>query len=289
MNGKAIDLWVNVNMGHLADTPFMVRVKEDYFKAGDDFFRDISCDEMVEAMDKAGVAKVLLSVDAEHPDQRVLDFCNDAPGRFFLAANPQIKRGMKALWAMEDLARDYPVALARVTPFGIDIPPDHAIYYPLYSKCIEMDIPVGINTGLPGPPMPGECQNPMYLDRVCLHFPQLKLIMQHGADPWWEIAIRLMLKYKNLYLMTSAYSPKYLPESLIHFMNTRGKNKIMFASDHPVLTMERCIGEAQALAFAALTWVVNVVPALAVGAGPLWRRMGLLAAYGETDMGDPLP
>jgi predicted TIM-barrel fold metal-dependent hydrolase len=71
--------------------------------------------------------------------------------------------------------------------------------------------------------------------------------MQHGADPWWDIAIRLMIKYRNLYLMTSAYSPKYLPESLLHYMNTRGKNKIMFASDHPVLSMDRCLEEAQTL------------------------------------------
>ncbi len=71
--------------------------------------------------------------------------------------------------------------------------------------------------------------------------------MQHGADPWWDIAIRLMIKYRNLYLMTSAYSPKYLPQSLLHYMNTRGKQKIMFASDHPVLTMDRCLQEAQAL------------------------------------------
>ena len=30
-------------------------------------------------------------------------------------------------------------------------------------------------------------------------------------------------------------------------MNTRGQEKIIYASDHPVLPMERCIGEAQKL------------------------------------------
>lgn len=30
-------------------------------------------------------------------------------------------------------------------------------------------------------------------------------------------------------------------------MNTRGQDKIMFASDHPVLSFERCIKEAQEL------------------------------------------
>jgi predicted TIM-barrel fold metal-dependent hydrolase len=68
--------------------------------------------------------------------------------------------------------------------------------------------------------------------------------MAHGADPWWEVAIRLMLKYKNLYLMTSAYLPKYFPPTLLHFMNTRGQDKILCASDHPVLAMKRCLDEA---------------------------------------------
>ena len=104
-----------------------------------------------------------------------------------------------------------------------------------------------MNTGIPGPPIPGEVQNPIHLDRVCVRFPELKLCMIHGADPWWDTAIRLMLKYRNLRLMTSAWSPKRLPESLLHYMRTRGKDRILFASDYPVLSMARCIGEASAL------------------------------------------
>ncbi|MDX1733365.1 MAG: amidohydrolase family protein [Halioglobus sp.] len=247
MTLKAIDPWVNVSMGAVADLPFMQKVKEEYFKAGDDFFRNIESAELVELMDSIGVEKAFLTCDPHRPEQRLLDFTSDYPGRFYIAAQPRIQKGMKALWALEDLARDYPVIMARVTPFELDLPPSDPVYYPLYAKCIEMDIPVGVNTGLPGPPVPGECQHPMHLDRVCLHFPQLQLIMQHGADPWWDIAIRLMIKYRNLYLMTSAYAPRYLPDSLIHYMNTRGKHKIMFASDHPVLSMDRCLEEAKAL------------------------------------------
>lgn len=32
-------------------------------------------------------------------------------------------------------------------------------------------------------------------------------------------------------------------------MNTRGQNKVMLASDHPVLPFERCITEAEAIDF----------------------------------------
>ena len=90
-------------------------------------------------------------------------------------------------------------------------------------------------------------QHPMHLDDVCLFFPELKLVMAHGADPWWREAFRLMLKYPNLHLMTSAFAPKYFPPELLQFMNTRGKDRILFASDHPVLSMERCVTEAWAL------------------------------------------
>ena len=68
------------------------------------------------------------------------------------------------------------------------------------------------------------------------------------GDPWWNVAIRLMLECRNLYLKTSAYAPKYFPPELLHFMNTRGQDKGIFASDHPALSMERALGEARALA-----------------------------------------
>ena len=125
--------------------------------------------------------------------------------------------------------------------------PSDAVYYPLYTKCCELDLPLCMNTGLPGPPIPGEVQNPIHLDRVCVRFPELRLCMMHGADPWWDVAIRLMIKYANLRLMTSAWSPRHLPQSLLHFMSTRGKGKVMFASDSPVLSITRCIKEAAAL------------------------------------------
>jgi Amidohydrolase len=38
-----------------------------------------------------------------------------------------------------------------------------------------------------------------------------------------------------------------LPESLLHYMRTRGKAKVIFASDAPVLSITRTIGEAMAL------------------------------------------
>ena len=134
-------------------------------------------------------------------------------------------RPMPALRELSRRRSDLPVAYAVVGPsFWGDgmYPPSDAVYYPLYTKCAELELPLCINTGLPGPPIPGEVQNPIHLDRVCVRFPELKLCMIHGADPWWDVAIRLLIKYENLRLMTSAWSPKRLPDSLLHYMRTRG-------------------------------------------------------------------
>jgi len=245
MKARAIDCWVNVNMSALGRPDYLKEVAANYFKQGDDFFRDYSVEEILATMDALGVAKAILTTDVRHPQEHVLSFIEARPDRFFLGAQIDPRKGMRSIRALEQLHREQPnLVLARITPFYLDIPPNDAIYYPVYAKCVELDLPITINTGIPGPPAPGECQHPMHLDKVCLHFPELKLVMAHGADPWWNEACRLMLKYHNLSMMTSAYLPKYFPPELIHFMNTRGRQKIIFASDHPAIQMERCLKEA---------------------------------------------
>ena len=180
-----------------------------------------------------------------------MKYAEERPDRFALSVGGfNLLKPMETVRTLESFVKDNPVVAANVGPsFWGDgqYPATDGVYFPLYTKCCELDLPLCMNTGIPGPPLPGEVQNPIYLDRVCLRFPELKLCMIHGADPWWDTAIRLMGKYQNLRLMTSAWSPKYLPQELLHFMRTRGKNKIIFASDYPVLSLERTLGEAAEL------------------------------------------
>jgi uncharacterized protein len=194
-------------------------------------------EELLQQMDAAGVHKAVLTLRADRPSREILGFAEKHPDRFAFSALLDPRAGMKALRDLEAVARQHPVKLARVIPCTIDLPPDDRAYYPVYAKCIELGLPISINTGIPGPLLPARCQDPLSLDAVCLHFPELTLIMAHGADPWWGVAIRLMLKYSGLYMMTSACAPKYLPAELLHFMNTRGRTKVMFASDFPFLTL----------------------------------------------------
>jgi predicted TIM-barrel fold metal-dependent hydrolase len=244
---RAIDGLVNVDFADRDMPDWMVRVKEDYFKAGDAFFTSPELSELLENMDANGVERAILMTSVRATEGRALSFVEARPDRFALAVGGfNLLRPMPTVRALESFVRENPVAYAIVGPsFWGDgmYPPTDPVYYPLYVKCCELDLPLCMNTGIPGPPLPAEPQNPIHLDRVCYRFPELRLCMIHGADPWWETAIRLMIKYRNLRLMTSAWSPKRLPQSLLHYMSTRGQDRVLFASDYPVLSMDRCLGE----------------------------------------------
>ena len=255
---RAIDCLVNVDMGDAEPPEWMVRVKEDTFNAAGASWRSPELAELLDDMDANGVERAILLTkigkDGAARD-RAQRYALARPDRFALGVGGfNLLRPMRALRSIQSFVRDHPVAYAVVGPsFWGDgmYPPSDAVYYPLYVKCCELDLPLCINTGIPGPPIPGEVQNPIHLDRVCVRFPELRLCMIHGADPWWDVAIRLMLKYRNLRLMTSAWSPKRLPAALLHYMRTRGTDRILFASDYPVLSMRRCLDEASGLDLSA--------------------------------------
>ena len=249
---RAIDCLVNVDLGDKKQPEWMIRVKEDYFKGGESFLPSPELPELLDDMDAHGVERAILLTNLERRRGSRPALRGRAPRPLRARRRrPEPAAAGEGAARARGLREGQPAwRTSSVGPsFWGDgmYPPSDAVYYPLYAKCCELDLPVCMNTGIPGPPLPAEVQNPIHLDRVCIRFPELKLCMMHGADPWWDIAIRLMLKYRNLRLMTSAWSPKRLPESLLHYMRTRGKDRIIFASDYPALSMERTLGEAAEL------------------------------------------
>jgi predicted TIM-barrel fold metal-dependent hydrolase len=248
---RAHDCLINVHFGDTAQPEFMFRVKNEYFKQKDSIFDKWEMSKVLDEMDATGVERATLTANVKSLDGSPFKFVEARPDRFALSIGGlDLLRPMRGLKMLQSMVNDYPVVSTAVGPsFWGDgmYAADNAVYFPLYTKCCELDLPLNMNTGLPGPPIPGEVQNPIHLDRVCVRFPELKLCMIHGADPWWDTAIRLMIKYPGLHMMTSAWAPKYLPESLLHYMRTRGKQKVIFASDAPVLSITRTTTEARKL------------------------------------------
>ena len=97
-----------------------------------------------------------------------------------------------------------------------------------------------MNVGIPGPRGPARCQDPIALDEVCYFFPELIVIMAHGGDPWGEVCVKLMAKWENLHYMSSAYSPRRMPKSILEYLDGAGSTRVMWASDYPILEFKRC-------------------------------------------------
>jgi hypothetical protein len=54
-------------------------------------------------------------------------------------------------------------------------------------------------------------------------------------------------KHENVFIDTSAHLPRYYPPQLLHYMRTYGKEKVMFGTNFPQLTFEKCAEQARAL------------------------------------------
>ena len=221
---------------------------KNFFKSADiDFENNTDPDQLVAEMDAAGIERAIIAIDADDTSAYALAFAQKHPDRFSYQVGLKPTGSIREVSNLVGLANNHPVVSARITPFVTGLAPDHAHYFPAYVRCIDLDIPLLINTGVPGPMGPAACQDPLLLDAICLQFPELKVCMAHGAHPWWDMAIRLMQKHVNLHLMTTAYLPKYLPPELLQYMNTRGANKIIYGSDHPYLNFNRTLASARQL------------------------------------------
>ena len=96
----------------------MVRVKEDYFKGGDSFFKSPELPELLDDMDANGVERaILLTRSRRRSEDRAQRFAEAAPDRFALGVGGfNLLRPMKTVRALESFVRDHPVAYATVGP-----------------------------------------------------------------------------------------------------------------------------------------------------------------------------
>ena len=152
---------------------------------------------------------------------------------------------------------DDDIAAVSTFPAGCNpqVPVNDRRYYPIFQTCVDLDIPIIVNAGIAGPRVPSECQHVMLFDQVCYDFPELRVVMRHGAEPWEDLAVKLMLKWPGLHYMTSAFAPKYYPRAIVEYANTRGAEKIMYAGYYPMgLSLDRIFTELPEVPFRDDVW-----------------------------------
>jgi uncharacterized protein len=216
---------------------------------GSDIQQGMTTLDLVDEMDRVGVDKAVLTDTLSSVGAETLAFVAEHRDRLWLAATvDHPTRPGRQSAAIRSRVADGTVDLVRVTPLVHQYPLNHALYYPVYATCEELEVPVSINIGIPGPRVRSACQDPVLLEDVLIDFPGLVVIGAHMGHPHEELLIEYLMKWPNLYLSNSAYLAKYLHPALLSFMGSRrGKGRVLFASDHPFLPMERALAAARAL------------------------------------------
>ena len=222
-------------------------------EAGDDSVRFL-----LEQMDRFGIEKGMLGVSfAEERSADSLRAVRTHPDRFFGSLEVDPNRGMDAVRDLQRAVEELGVKAATAFPAGLNpqVPINDAKFYPLYAKCVELDIPICVCAGVPGPRVPFAPQYVGLIDEVCWYFPELKFVTRHGCEPWADLAVKLLLKWPNLYYSTSAFAPRYYPEAVVEFANTRGADKVMYAGYYPMgLSLDRIFKEMPDVPFRDHVW-----------------------------------
>lgn len=131
------------------------------------------------------------------------------------------------------------------------MPASDARFYPLYTKCCELDVPVFI-TMAPPPCVPGailEYADPRDVDKVARDFPELTLIMSHGGYPFVDAAIYTCQRNANVYMDISEYERSPQVETYVKAMCTTISDKVLFASAHPFIELRDALDAYAAFPF----------------------------------------
>jgi len=210
--------------------------------------------EFIAYIDETGIDKVLITALKSWSlfDQRmqvstsvdeIVEAATVAPDRILglYGINPMAR--MNGVRELEAAVVKSGFKGAHIHPHGYDLPLDHAYYFPFYAKCMELDVPVVVSMGHTLDRLPIDVGHPTHLDRVALYFPELRIVCTHTGWPWVEEAIALVSKHPNMFLGTSAYAPKYWKPEMVKFINSRGKDKVMWGTDYPVIKHDRSLRE----------------------------------------------
>lgn len=206
-------------------------------------------------MDRHGIAQALIGyIEGAPLNDIVRDRFAD---RFVFDMPVDPNGGVDVVRAIRRAHAEVGIKAVSVFPCGCvpQVPINDKRMWPIYTVACELDIAVLVNVGVPGPRVPMAPQHVELIDEVCWFFPELRFVMRHGAEPWEDLAVKLMLKYPNLYYSTSAFSPKHYPKAIVDYANTRGADKIIYAGYFPMgLSLERIFAELDQVPFKDAVW-----------------------------------
>ena len=179
------------------------------------------------------------------PEEVVAEAVQKGGGRFIGGAGYNPFRIDDSLRRIETFVRDHGFRYVYFHPMTFGFAPNDRRCYPLYAKCAELGIPVGLQVGHSAEPLPSNVGRPMLVDDVAIDFPDLKINLSHTGWPWTGEFISMLWRHPNVYGDISAYFPKSLDPELVRAMDRQIRHKVMIGSNG--LDLKRCVEELNEL------------------------------------------
>ncbi|MBT5166931.1 MAG: amidohydrolase family protein [Opitutales bacterium] len=204
-------------------------------------------------MDRFGIELGVITIDGDISREAI----RNHPDRFIAQGTIDPNRGMDGVRRMIQQYEEFGVRSfsGMNALFKPRVSIDDPLMYPIYAKCVELDVPIFLCAGVPGPRLPMAPQRVELIDQVMYDFPELVMVTRHGCEPWEDLAVKLMVKWPNLYYSTSAFAPKFYPKAIIDYANTRGADKVIYGGYFPMgMTMERIMNEMQNVPLKEEVW-----------------------------------
>jgi uncharacterized protein len=210
-------------------------------------------EKFIAEMDRAGIEIGVVGGASNATLARVAKISRE---RFICLAAMSPLDGMRGVREFERLVREEGIGGMRVVALYNSVPASDKRYYPLYAKCVELDVPVRVYTSMNyANDRPYDLGHPRHLDDVCIDFPELRVVAGLAGWPWVNEMVGLLRRHPNLYADTAAHRPRHFGtpgsgwEMFLQFGNTLLQDKIMVGLSRGIfgVPFEELIGEYQQL------------------------------------------
>lgn len=172
------------------------------------------------------------------PNDYVYECVRKHPDRFVgICSVDPIRHEHEARRELERCVKDWDMRALKLYPTYDHFDPRDERLYPIYEKCIELDLPVHFHMGYTGTiNAPMKYQLPYMLDDVGIKFPEMKVVVAHLGFPWVDECLALLMKHRHWCADVAywgAFPPEVLIEAMKKFEYMCGFDRLMYGSENP--------------------------------------------------------
>jgi uncharacterized protein len=226
-------------------------------------------ESLIEAMDQAGIEMAGLvsfwtSSMAASENIRAEDLVpvlKANPKRFFgiVGLNPSLPASdpFFAPRYLQRAVREFGFKAAHIGLHWYDLSPEDKRLYPIYEKCLELDIPIVLPLGVAPPRSSARTTaEPFLLDPVIGDFQDLRIVGQSTGYPWERESVYLARNNANFSILADSPQPVHWIPDLVGFIKQgrfpkydAGSDQVMWGSNFPVISPAESRRQFEAIGF----------------------------------------